>query len=85
MEVKDQTDENGRFSTTKLSFRCKQLTPVERRIIRDGCIARVVFCKDGCAVPDLILGTEDIPIRFETEDGLDYFTVSATYKSASRL
>lgn len=85
MEIKEQTDENGRYSTTKLSFRCRSLSPAERRIIRDGCIVRVSFSGDGCAVQDLILGTEDIPVRFETEDSLDTLQLSTTHKSFSWL
>ena len=85
LEIKEQNDENGRYSTTKLSFRCRSLSPVDRRIIRDGCIVRVVFSKDGCTVRDLHLGTEDIPVRFETEDSLDYLTLSTTHKSFSWL
>lgn len=85
MEIKEQTDENGRYSTTKLSFRCKNLSPVERRIILDGCIVRISFGGYGCSAPILVLGTEDIPVRFETEDSLDSLKLSATHKGASLL
>ena len=85
MEVKEQNDENGRYSTTKLSCRCKSLSPAVRRITRDGCIVRVSFSGGGCHIPDLILGTEDIPVRFELEDSLDFLKLSATHKGASLL
>mgnify|MGYP004548047777 CR=1 FL=1 len=86
MESKETNDENGRCLTIKLALRCKPLSTAARRTLRDGCIARVV-CEspDCCAVSDLYLGSEDIPLRFDLEDNLDVLRLSVTHKTLSRL
>ncbi len=85
MEGKETNDENGRCLTIKLALRCRPLSPAARGTLRDGCIARVVFGDCACAVRDAILGSEDIPLRFELEDNLDVLRLSATHKTLSRL
>ncbi len=85
MESKETSDENGRCLTIKLKLSCKPLSPAARRTLRDGCIARVVFGDCACVVPDTTLGSEDIPLRFETEDNLDVLRLSVTHKTLSRL
>ncbi len=77
LETKETADDDGRRLTHKVELRCKAIPASTLRIIRYGCIARVVF-SDGTVI---WLGTADLPVRFETEDNLDVLRLSASWKT----
>ncbi len=70
-------DDNGRCLTHKIELRCTVIPTSTLRIIRYGCISRVVF-NDGTSA---YLGTADLPLHFETEDNLDVLRLSAQWKT----
>lgn len=77
LETKETVDDNGRCLTHKIELRCTVIPTSTLRIIRYGCIARVVF-SDGTSA---YLGTADLPLRIETEDNLDVLRLSASWKT----
>lgn len=77
LETKETADDNGRCLTHKIELRCTVIPTSTLRIIRDGCISRIVF-SDGTAI---YLGTADLPLRIETEDDLGVLRLSASWKT----